>query len=1297
MNRFFVTRQILESAVSSHFFSIVAALAWFLAGQLAVAADWPQFRYDAARTARSPDELPDQLRLVWVREEPRLKPAWPDQPMMQFDAAYEPVVVGESVFVGSSLTDSVSAWNMSTGEERWRYITNGPVRFPPAVWQDRVYATSDDGWLYCLAADDGKLLWKFRGGLDDRRVLGNERMVSMWPARGAPVVVDDTVYFAASIWPFMGIFIHALDAQTGEVRWTNDGDGSIYIKQPHMTDSFAGVAPQGVLAVVGERLLIPGGRSVPASYDRKTGKLQHFLLGENSKKGGGTTVGAGSHFFVNGGGLFALTSGKHLGTLASPVKATKSGTSALTGAQSALPPPPLEHFVIDGETIYGLHGGKLFAWKASTETEAKAGTKPSSAAAIAMPAATALIQAGSRLYIGSTNKVTALAPPQAGEEGAEIIWQADLQGTPASLVAANHRLLVSTLEGRIYCFAELKTELSQIRSQYGVARAIRSDSEWSPRVKELLEQTKARAGYGLAWGWGSGKLVRELARQSQLHIVVVESDPAIVQVARQELIAAGLYGQRVSVLQSSLEEAKLPAYFASLIVTEDLEALEGKVTGPEFFEQVYACLRPYGGALWCPTSKVDRPAREKSVTTFNLPKAVVRSLPGGLLTIREGALAGAADWTHEHADAANSRVSRDALVKAPLGLLWFGGTSNEGILPRHGHGPQPQVCQGRVFIEGMDKLRAVDIYTGRQLWEAKLPGVGMVYDNLAHQAGANATGTNFISTPDGIYVVLGNKCLLLSLESGKTLREFTLPAKSGEKPPRWGYLNVAGDYIVAGSDPIFDADLDKHARGLSKGWKLGENDNLSASRALVVLDRLTGKTLWSHEARCGFRHNGICVGGGRVYAIDRYSGAQLLRLSLASKALSAQPRLVAFDLKTGKEAWSSSKDIFGTWLSYSELHDVLVESGRMARDTLLDEPKGMRAWNAKTGKPLWHNERYVGPAMIYGSLILKEQNACDLLTGKPRMRLDPLTGQQIEWGWTRTYGCNTPMASEHLLTFRSGAAGYCDLTGDGGTSNLGGFRSSCTNNLVVAGGVLCAPDYTRTCTCSYQNQTSLGLVHMPGVETWTSFGKLDIKPPVRKLGVNLGAPGDRKAEDGTLWLEAPSVGGGSPALEIKITGKEPHWFRRHEGQFTGALPWVSASGVIGAETIELKFSPPPPPSDSNDKKEKDKKESKQSGKCKVVTEATKAATVRPRKYKVKLFFSEPDLVEPGQRVFDVRLQGKLALKSVDVVRSAGGPRKTWTKEIPGVQIGETLTIALSPAKESLPPVLSGWQLQAEGW
>jgi hypothetical protein len=74
------------------------------------------------------------------------------------------------------------------------------------------------------------------------------------------------------------------------------------------------------------------------------------------------------------------------------------------------------------------------------------------------------------------------------------------------------------------------------------------------------------------------------------------------------------------------------------------------------------------------------------------------------------------------------------------------------------------------------------------------------------------------------------------------------------------------------------------------------------------------------------------------------------------------------------------------------------------------------------------------------------------------------------WRITRTYGCNTVIASEHLLTFRSGAA---DLRHrdpqrlwvtweDLGVSYF---------NLIIADGVLNAPNYTHV-HLRHQNQTS---------------------------------------------------------------------------------------------------------------------------------------------------------------------------------------------------------------------------------
>jgi len=117
----------------------------------------------------------------------------------------------------------------------------------------------------------------------------------------------------------------------------------------------------------------------------------------------------------------------------------------------------------------------------------------------------------------------------------------------------------------------------------------------------------------------------------------------------------------------------------------------------------------------------------------------------------------------------------------------------------------PQVVDGRMIIEGVDLMRAIDIYTGRLLWETKLPGVGYFYNNLAHQPGANASGSNFVSTPDGIYVAYNNTCVRLDPATGKKVGEFALPKFKGLKEsPRWGYVNVVGDYLIGGADPLLN-------------------------------------------------------------------------------------------------------------------------------------------------------------------------------------------------------------------------------------------------------------------------------------------------------------------------------------------------------------------------------------------------------------------------------------------------------------------------------------------------------------
>ena len=83
------------------------------------AEDWPTWRHDANRSAATAEQLPEELHLQWALKLKPLTPAWPEDARLHFDAHYEPVVAGETMFVSSSKNHSVTAVDINTGMQRW--------------------------------------------------------------------------------------------------------------------------------------------------------------------------------------------------------------------------------------------------------------------------------------------------------------------------------------------------------------------------------------------------------------------------------------------------------------------------------------------------------------------------------------------------------------------------------------------------------------------------------------------------------------------------------------------------------------------------------------------------------------------------------------------------------------------------------------------------------------------------------------------------------------------------------------------------------------------------------------------------------------------------------------------------------------------------------------------------------------------------------------------------------------------------------------------------------------------------
>lgn len=272
------------------------------------------WRHDAMRSGATEVALPQELTLQWSRDLGQPDPAFDYHFRLCADQTYEPVSVDGLLFVPSNVTDSVTAYDLASGEEKWHFIAEAPVRFAPVVEGEKLFFVADDGFLYCLNSSTGELHWKTRGAPENRadyRMLVNGRMCSRWPARGGAVLKDGVVYFGCGLWPAEGIWALAVDAETGAVKWLNGEIAQIDDGlEEHGRMADLGLPPHGYMAIIGDKLAMASGRAIAAFLDPATGKLQpynsFYAKGSESPRGA-WAMSSNKQFWFQGGSLYAAS------------------------------------------------------------------------------------------------------------------------------------------------------------------------------------------------------------------------------------------------------------------------------------------------------------------------------------------------------------------------------------------------------------------------------------------------------------------------------------------------------------------------------------------------------------------------------------------------------------------------------------------------------------------------------------------------------------------------------------------------------------------------------------------------------------------------------------------------------------------------------------------------------------------------------------------------------------------------------------------------------------------------------
>ena len=1273
--------------------------------------DWPTYRHDIARSGVTKEQLELPLAADWTYEGTfPPKAAWGDPqpkpiegnlelPRVRFDDAFHTAIVANRVYFGSSSDNKVYCLDASTGQTRWVFHTRGPVRLAPTVTGGRVYVGSDDGHVYCLDAENGREVWQVRAAPSDQRALGHGKMISLWPVRTSVLVDKGIAYFASGVFPYAGLYLFAVQADSGELVWRTDSE---------MWPVGQAISLQGYLLATADTLFATTGRTPPAAFRRSDGG--YVARGSQSWRLDGLS-----------GGTFALIAGDHV----------YSGTEQIMAFDRRSVRPGFAWFhgrrlIVTEDSSYMLTANELAAidrsgFPAASQERQKrrreryqlnaelraSRDRPKAARRRVAQAKAKLVEIDKQLAVfkgREEQESKAATDLKAKREAAnkqllaltdqleEVTKQSqELKKRNDKLIAGEQKAATAvgkTMRWRRPCdCVESMVVAGDLVFAGGNGKVIAADratgeTKWTGQVDgkarglavangRLFVSTDAGRVHAFAFGATKAKRTgltltrRALAADKEraaeeliadsgvgrgfaLVIGCGSGDLTAALAKRTDLMIYAIDGraEQVEAARTALDSLGLAGGRVTVEVCSP-----DRIPYTEYFAnlivvdtpkptmpaaELLRTLKPLGGVAYVP-KRSETEAWLKGLGNAN----VKIERKGQWVKLTRGPLPGAGQWTHQYGDPGNTTCSGDDLVRAPLDILWFGDPGPGQMPSRHASIVAPLSIDGRLFVQAENTVMAYDAYNGVKLWQHDIPGV----TRLGTKHGQVG---NMALTKESLFAAAGTTCHRLDVATGEPLGTYQAPTS----PNSWASVAVVGDTLF-GSNAA--------GRGVA---------NMA-----FALDVESAKPRWVHRGKV-LRHQSMAIGDGCMFVVEEVTPGGKVRT------------VIALDVQTGKPRWTRELDLTGSLkvgigggelsLIYKDQIVLLCSqpyNGHFWRQFHAGEFKRrtITALSSRDGKTVWSGKiGYRSRPLVVDNTVIAEPWAHDLHTGKPVTRRHPFTDTEAKWQFLRPgHHCGCVAASRHCLFFRSGTIAYCDLHRGEGTVHFGAQRPGCWINFVPANGVLLIPEASSGCVCPFPIHCTVVMHPTKKNRGWGAFSAPGPTTPVKQLALNFGALGDRRDDSGKLWAAYPR-----PSNRCQVLSNLGLWFQvgvgfAPEGTYyrrsedvtpvkgTDA-PWLYASGCDGVTRCSVPLV---------------------------------GKSDQPGVYTVRLGFCEPTRAA-GQRVFDVKIQGRTVLESFDVAKEAGGPGAALVKAFDDVEVGGDLVVEFVPKSEGgAGPVLNTLEVE----
>ncbi len=586
------------------------------------------------------------------------------------------------------------------------------------------------------------------------------------------------------------------------------------------------------------------------------------------------------------------------------------------------------------------------------------------------------------------------------------------------------------------------------------------DTPTSRFLKETIKQAGKTNGVCLIVGLQNEQVAVELAKNTRFDVIVFDKSAKKIESFRKKLQKAGVYGRRISAYKTAdLNNLPVQSNLADLVICS--------VNGIAVDEAI-RITAPLGKTFYLTGKEKKKLEKQFSQLTENsnydwdVDKETIKAGDNFAVVLTKKAPDSNGVWTHQYGSGSNASFGGEDLwgntSSEDFEIQWMGRPGPRFQTDRTGRKPAPLAINGKMFVQGNQRVVAINAFNGTVLWSKDIPG--MMRMNVNHDCSNWAADNRFI------YIVVKDKLLELDQNSGEIIKEISVSDRD-RKSSDWGYIGTGNGLVYVSESPKNSSFTDYYGQ---YGWydaTRGPATEKVMSSKLFAFKPQSDKVVWKYDSgKSKVINPTILSYDGKIFFVESAS-AKLSKKNRGDLNIFKKIYLVSLNAKDGSLIWRKKIENKPGITAYY----MAAGANRIVIESSVNFKYYLYGYNAGNGEPVWTAEQNWYSNNHGGHLMIPAISGERLMV-KPAL-YNVVTGERLSYSVPKAgHGCAAYALSENSVFYRGGSVTQFSFD-TRKFSKWERLRPDCWISTVPALGMVLSPEGGGGCSCGNWFETSM--------------------------------------------------------------------------------------------------------------------------------------------------------------------------------------------------------------------------------